>query len=187
MSAALDRRAVLLGGLAGMVLPAWGVAPKGASPEVDVWRAQVILLRHAEKQAGDDPELTEAGYEAARALAALLSSAGVNYLEHSPYRRTAQTLGPLVELTGIEPEVADPRDADALRERITALPDGAVAVIAGHSNTIPPAVVALGGELADLDAKGHIHEQVYDRLFVVSLSRVGVGPLVASTLELRTG
>lgn len=187
-----DRRAVLLGGLVGL---AWGAAPTRvlAAPADDdaalaepvVWRAQVVLVRHAEKQAGDDPELTESGHAAARWLAALLADAPVSYLEHSPFRRTTQTLDPLVAATSFEPVVADPRDVDALRDRLLALPDGALAVIAGHSNTVPQAVAALGGAVTGLDERGYLDESVYDRLFVVSLVRFGEAPVVAQTLELR--
>ena len=54
---------------------------------------------------------------------------------------------------------------DALRN----LPDGSVAVVAGHSNTVPQIVARLGGEVRDLTRRGFIEDSTYDRLFVVTL------------------
>ncbi len=186
-SATPDRRAALTGGLAALAGLAFaGGASASTRADDDVRRVHVVLVRHAEKQAGDDPELTEAGHAAAARLAALLGGSGVTHLEHSPFRRTAQTLAPLAEASGVEPTVTDPRDVDGLADRLRALSDGAVAVVAGHSNTIPAAVAALGGAVAGgLDARGFLPEEVYDRVFVVTTCRAGDGPWITSTLELH--
>ncbi len=190
-----DRRRVLLGGLAGLALPALaagrpvpriGAVQEESGPSgPSTWGVQVVLVRHAEKQTGEDPELTEAGHSMARGLASLLSAAPVSYLEHSPFRRTQQTLAPLAVAHALAPRVTDPRDVEALRDRLHALPDGAVAVVAGHSNTLPQAVRALGGSIDGLNEKGHIEDPVFNRMFVLSLRRREDHPVSTSCLELR--
>ena len=109
----------------------------------------VIVVRHAEtagsSRTGGDPKLSESGMQRAEALAELLEHAGVTHLYSSQFERTKAVLAPLAEASGLEVESLD---ADALKEqieRIQALPPGSVAVIAGHSNTVPAMVLALGG------------------------------------------
>lgn len=109
----------------------------------------VIVVRHAEtagsSRTGGDPKLSESGEQRAVELAKLLEHAGVTHLYSSQFERTKAVLAPLAEASGLEVESLD---ADALKEqieRVQALPPGSVAVIAGHSNTVPAMVLALGG------------------------------------------
>ena len=52
----------------------------------------IFIVRHAEKEAGDDPGLTAQGLERARRLEELLSNARIDALFSSEYRRTRDTL-----------------------------------------------------------------------------------------------
>lgn len=153
----------------------------------------VVLVRHAETagstRTGGDPELSEAGRGRARALARLLAHAGVTRLFSSEYARTRATLAPLAEALDAEVEVVSARDGAEQVERLRALPPGSVAVVAGHSNTVPGLVRALGGEVADLE-EGRLRHAEYDRLFLVTLpSGVALPPgdVAVQTLELRYG
>jgi phosphohistidine phosphatase SixA len=145
----------------------------------------IILVRHAEKQAqAGDPPLSSAGQARAEALARMLADAGVIGLSATPYRRTRLTLEPLAERIGLEVEI-DPVDlsdperyaaelAGSLLERFR----GGVVVVAGHSNTIPLLLEALG-----VTGPGNLDEDEYDDLFVVYVA-TGAPP---SVLHLHYG
>ncbi len=137
----------------------------------------VFLVRHAE--AGDthegDPALTELGRRRAEALAALLEHVGVTRLYSTEYRRTRETLAPLAARVGLELTVVPGAALAEQVEQLRQLPAGSVAVVAGHSNTLPALVRGLGGVVSE----EVLPSFAYDRLFVVVQS---APPLV---LELR--
>lgn len=153
----------------------------------------VIVLRHAEKDAsGDpaDPHLAEAGQRRAKALAALLRKSGASALFASEFHRTRDTLAPLATELGLTVESLPARDPAALVKRIDALPAGATAVIAGHSNTVPAILAALGAEWPGVVENGkpkNLAEDAFGRVFVVSLPPAEARAHVATTtLELST-
>jgi len=146
----------------------------------------VILVRHAEKAADDprDPNLSPAGEARARALAGMLAQAGVTHLFASEFKRTQATLRPLATAAGREVLVVPAADQAALVAAIEALPAGSIAVIAGHSNTVPALVTALGGALRGTvpsPTGPQLPDDAYDRLFLVILPARGE----VQTLELR--
>lgn len=110
----------------------------------------LFLVRHAEKAAAPpkDPTLSEAGSARAEALADLLGDAGVTHLFASEFQRTQLTLAPLAQRAGKTVTVVNAGDPAALIATLQALPPGAVAVVACHSNTLPPLVRGLGGTLS---------------------------------------
>jgi len=85
--------------------------PKGAT--------EIILVRHGASEAAfpdtpfplidgrADPNLSDAGYEQASALADRLASEEITRLFVTPLRRTHQTVAPLAQSTGLEPAVVD--------------------------------------------------------------------------------
>ena len=167
---------VVLFALASMGL-AWTAQdgpPKEGDPK-DQRSVTVIAVRHAEKGADDprDPGLTDDGEERAAALAKLLAHAGVTHLYSTSYRRTQATVAPLATSLELEVTSYDPRGLTSFAEDLRKLSPGSVAVVSGHSNTTPGLVLALGGEIKDLN-KGRgapsLGEEEYDRLFLVTLS-----------------
>ena len=162
--------------------------PKDDDP-TDHRPVTVIAVRHAEKAADDprDPGLTDGGEERAAALAKLLSHAGVTHVFSTPYRRTEATVAPLATDLELEVTSYDPRRVTSFAEDLRRLSPGSVAVVSGHSNTTPGLVLALGGEIKDLN-KGRgapsLAEEEYDRLFLVTLPGTE-GP--TSCVELRYG
>lgn len=136
-----------------------------ASPEVA--RASgdgtytIYLVRHAEKQAGDDPSLTDAGLERAQMLSEILSDEGVEKIWSSDYRRTRETAAPLAARLGLDLEIYDASDLASLADRLTA--EGLTALVVGHSNTTPQLA-----ELLDA-APGEpiVEANEYDRLYVI--------------------
>lgn len=125
----------------------------------------VVLVRHAEKaDDSKDPPLTDAGKARATCLAELLAAATVTDVLSTDYQRTRDTVAPLAAAHGRTLEVLGDADAEGWAARLRALPPGALAVVAGHSNTIPVLVHDLTGqEVAIADGE-------YDRLFVLALA-----------------
>jgi broad specificity phosphatase PhoE len=123
----------------------------------------VLLVRHAEKvDNSKDAALSEAGLARARALAECLRSAGVTAIYTSEFQRTIKTAEPLAQKLGLEPQVVAAGDWKELTERVRALGEESVALIVGHSNSVPDLIAALGGP-KDVE----IPDPEYDNLFVL--------------------
>jgi phosphohistidine phosphatase SixA len=123
---------------------------------------QIWLVRHAEKQSGDDPSLTPQGALRAEALADLLDDADIARIHSSDFRRTRETARPLAERLGVEVELYDPRDLPGLAARLRA--EGGRHLVVGHSNTTPQLTEALGGD----GGTPIVEATEYDRLYLVS-------------------
>lgn len=129
----------------------------------------VILVRHAEKaDQSADPALSEAGQARAAALAAELADAHPGYVFVSPLQRTALTAAPTAVANALTPEVfslagGGAAHVAAIADRIHALPEDAVVLVVGHSNTVPLIARALGYEAADMP------DCEYDRMTVLDL------------------
>jgi len=118
----------------------------------------IYLVRHGEKLAGQDPDLSPRGQERARHVAAVLHRAGITAIFSTPTARTRQTAAPLAQQTGIAVQLYDPAAPRALVEKVRGL-SGAVVVV-GHSNTLPELVKLFGG------APGaEIADDEFDRLY----------------------
>ncbi len=168
------REAVALAGglLAGTAALSLAGSPRAASRQRS---ATVILVRHAEKEddGTDDPPLSEKGKRRAEALAGLIHAAGVTRILANKYRRTTETIAPTAERLRLAPERYRARDTEGLVQRLANLEDVACALVAGHSNTLPAIVRALGGELKGLDSRGNLDEREYDRVIVLTLLSSG--------------
>lgn len=122
----------------------------------------VFLVRHAEKQTGEDPALTEAGSKRADALADLLIDADITQIHSSDYQRTRDTAAPLAERLGMSVDLYDPRDLPGMAEQLLA--GEGTHLVVGHSNTTPPLVDLLGGE----GGTPIVEATEYDRLYLVT-------------------
>ena len=139
----------------------------------------VILVRHAEKvDASADPVLSEAGRRRAFDLAVALGDADLTHVFTSPLQRTVLTARPAAEAHAINPEVISfegGTEAHVRRvaDRVRALPDDAVVLVVGHSNTIPLIAGALGetgpSEMRDCE---------YDRLILIPVEDDGDSPAI---------
>ena len=134
----------------------------------------VIIVRHAEKaDASADPVLSEAGQARAQALAAALTDAHPSVILTSPLQRTRLTAAPTADYHSTAPEAVPlaggvETHAAAVAARVRALPEDAVVLIVGHSNTVPAIARALGyAEAADMP------ECEYDRMTVLHLTGDG--------------
>jgi broad specificity phosphatase PhoE len=149
-------------------------APSAAPPTV------VILVRHGEKgtQPAQDPPLSEAGAERARALVAVARDAGVTAIITTQYERTRKTAEPTATALRITPEVVAAGPAavhgKAVADQVLKHAGGTVLVV-GHSNTIPAIVGALGAPLPR-----ELCDSEYDQVFVVVLGDTGPPRLIRS-------
>jgi broad specificity phosphatase PhoE len=135
------------------------------SPSCDT---TLLIVRHAEASSGDDPELTEKGIARAARLAEVAKDAGVTVAYATQFRRTHDTAMPLVEASGAK-LIEVPVDRAAIKEQTIALGKRVVAehagetiLIAGHSNTVPMLVEALGGKPVP-----EIAHDEHDRMYIV--------------------
>lgn len=136
--------------LAALLAPACALAEPSA----------IYIVRHAEKGTeSKDPDLTADGQQRARNIATILQHAGIAHVFSTPTARTRQTAQPAAERSHVAVEAYDPRNPQALVDKVRAL-DGAVLVV-GHSNTVPDLVRAFGGAEADKE----IPDAEYSRLY----------------------
>jgi phosphohistidine phosphatase SixA len=139
----------------------------------------VLLVRHAEKNTNaeydthdQDRPLCQPGTDRAQELAHVAGRAGVNVIYHTEFDRTRLTIEPLdaVVSDNVTHQYAA-RDLDALVSDIR-LDVGKVIVVAGHGDTVPSIIEKLGvkTQLDGLDDTGHIPNNEYDNLYVVTLT-----------------
>jgi len=147
------------------------VLAMGLSFSTDPASAQTVyIVRHAEKASDTerDPVLSEAGLARAGAVAALFADDGPDLVVVSPLQRTRLTAAPTIDASGAFVTIS-PLDAgvDAhvaiIRQGVLALPEDAIVLISGHSNTVPLIARALGYETPDMP------ECEYDRLIRIEL------------------
>lgn len=147
----------------------------GSSAAAEV--TTVVLVRHAEKEEGDDPGLTAAGRARAADLAHVLSEGGVDAVYASQFRRTQETAGLVATSADLEVQVVDARDVDGLATRLRTEHPGQTVLVVSHSNIIPEVIRALGADATE------IPEEEYDDLFVVLVDGAGS----ASAVHLNYG
>lgn len=118
----------------------------------------IYLVRHGEKAAGKDPELTAQGRLRAQNIATLLHRAGIQAIFSTPTMRTLQTAQPLAARLKLPVQQYAAETPKALVDKVKSL-RGAVLVV-GHSNTLSELVTLFGG------APGtEIADDEYDRLY----------------------
>lgn len=105
----------------------------------------LLLVRHADidlPPTSADPSLNHAGRERAEALAHVAGAAGVTTVFTSSRTRTVETVEPILKALGIQAREMPAAAAVAREARAGKL--GPVVLIAGHSNTVPEVIAALG-------------------------------------------
>lgn len=158
---------------------ACAVTPKAAAPAPQT-PTVVLLVRHAEKEPGDDPPLTPAGEARARALVEVAGRAGVSAVYSTPTRRTRATAAPLAAQLGltVREREAGPKQVPAFAAALREEARGRTVLVVGHSNTVPQLVEALTGVRV-----APVADAEYDRLYVLTLPAAGTPGL----LEVRYG
>ena len=141
--------------------------------------ATIILVRHAERNAGMSPDvlLSPPGEERARQLARVLKDANIQAIFTTEVRRTQQTAEPTAQQFHLQPVIIPAKDLDTLVSRLQALPDDQTVLVVGHANTVPLVAERLGAAVPALS------DTEYDRMIIV----VTRGKAKPAILTLRYG
>jgi len=139
----------------------------------------IYIVRHAERVSDDTQSLLSAeGHARAARLADILRDAGITAVFVTEYERTVQTAQPAAARLGLTPAVNKADDTPALIAKVRALGPVARVLIAGHSDTVPKILAALGYATPVTIAKGE-----FDNLFVVMPGKAPGEPPVVLRLR----
>lgn len=125
-------------------------------------RASIVVVRHAEKEAGEDPGLTTVGLSRARALSRLMGARRTAAVYATTARRAQETAGPTAVAAALS--VISYADVSQLVAELHQVQDGRQVLVVGHSNTVGPIIQGLG-VAAPID----IGEE-FDNFFVIGLT-----------------
>lgn len=128
-----------------------------------------ILVRHAEKQMGDKPELTDDGKTRADRLAFMLERVDLDAVYSTRTKRTRGTAGPTAAAHDLSVIDYDPQQLQAFAHDLKRLYKGKTVLVVGHSNTTP----ALANYLASTDRFPRFSELDYTNYYVVTIPRIG--------------
>jgi broad specificity phosphatase PhoE len=163
--------------------PLWLLALAGillAAAAIIYWNSAttttIVLLRHAEKQVGtpDDAPLSPQGELRATRLAQMFGDAEafgrVKQIYVTDTRRSQQTVASLAQRLNLKPVVVDAQTSSGdLARRLLRENRGGLAIVVGHSNSVPQLVA----RLAQADKVPAIGEEEFDTLYVVTVPTIG--------------
>ena len=157
--------------LAGSSLPGSIAANQAVQPKT------IILVRHAEKMVvppeNKDPDISVQGEARAKEIARMFSASGITAIYATQFKRTQQTVKPLAERLRVPVTVLEAKKTSDLVSQIRARGAGETIFIAGHNNTVPEIIAALGGPSLPI-----IPETDFDNLYILTLQTDGVTKLV---------
>lgn len=136
--------------------------PEGISPQTKIY-----LVRHAEKDTGNNPQLTAAGRKRAGDLLHILQNKNVQRIYATQFRRTQQTGDSLRIQLHIDTLLykADTTGETVYNKIIAAGDGGKTILIIGHSNTVPKIIRRLGA--AGFPAND-IPDNEFDNLYLLT-------------------
>ena len=103
----------------------------------------------------------------------MFADSGVNAIYATQYKRTQETVKPLSDRLGLPVTVVNSSGTSELVRQIHAEHRGQTILIAGHNNTVPEIIAALGGPQLPV-----IPESEFDNLYVLTVYRTGKAKLV---------
>ena len=125
----------------------------------------LVLIRHADVTpvaGNNDPVLNAAGQARAQALRHVLADTGVETIFVTRFQRSRSTARPVAADLGLTPSVID--EVDAVVAAIGDLPAPSVALVVGHTDTLPKIIAGLGGPaIPPIGAPEFDHLYVHDR------------------------
>ncbi len=128
----------------------------------DVSDKVYILVRHAEKDKGDDPHLTQEGLNRAQKLSTILKGPQNMNIYSSDFNRTKETVQPIAERLQEEVMIYNARKLDDFKRDLDTNSEG-IHLIAGHSNTTP----TLANKLCNCSVFPSIDESDYSNIYIV--------------------
>ncbi len=137
----------------------------------------LILVRHAEKRIvppeNKDPDLSPAGVARAEELVRMFGDSGIAAIYATQYKRTQQTVKPLADKLNIPVTLIEAKKTAELVKQIRSRNAGQVVFIAGHNNSVPEIIAALGGPQLPI-----IPETEYDNLYILTVQSDGTTRLL---------
>jgi phosphohistidine phosphatase SixA len=137
----------------------------------------LILVRHAEKlivpPENKDPDLSLAGQARAQELVRMFGDAGIAAIYATQYKRTQQTVQPLADKLALTVNRVDAKETAQLVKQIRSRNAGQVVFIAGHNNSVPEIIAAMGGPHLPI-----IPETEYDNLYILTVYGDGAVRLI---------
>lgn len=125
---------------------------------------QYYFIRHAEKaDSSKNPDLSEKGLERAQEWKALFSEINFDAVYSTDFKRTLQTINPIVSENGKLLKTYNPQLVDI--ETFKKETMGKTILIIGHSNTIPKMV----NQIIKENKYGDIAENQFSNLYIVTL------------------
>jgi len=137
-----------------------------AQPVLANKNTKIYIVRHAEKEIGNDPGLTVAGKTRAGDLMRALKNKGIRHIYVSQYRRTQMTADSMRIQLGIDTihYIADTTGLDLLKKIMAHDDLQSTILVVGHSNTIPKIIRRLGVENYPQE---YISDDEFDTLFLL--------------------
>ncbi|MFT3908576.1 MAG: histidine phosphatase family protein [Ferruginibacter sp.] len=144
----------------------WVMAQENTFPD----NTNIYLVRHAEKEAGRDPQLTEVGKKRAGDLVRTLKDKKISRIYVTNYRRSWMTADSLRLQLGIDTVVYIPDTTGVgLLTKIKENNDfGKTILVVGHTNTIPHLIRVLG---VDDYMTNDIPDEEFDNLYLVQYKK----------------
>jgi broad specificity phosphatase PhoE len=144
---------------------------------IDQGQMTLILVRHAEKAIvppeNKDPDLSPAGQARALELVRMFGDSGITAIYATQYKRTQQSVKPLADKLGLTVNKVEAKQTAELVKQIRSRNAGQVIFIAGHNNTVPEIIAAMGGPTLPI-----IPETEYDNLFILTIQSDGSATLL---------
>ncbi|HUS11645.1 MAG TPA: phosphoglycerate mutase family protein [Pyrinomonadaceae bacterium] len=165
--------------ICGLILIAFSAATifPAAITAIDQPSTTIILVRHAEKQIvppeNKDPDLRPAGVARAQELVRMFGDSGVTAIYATQYKRTRQTVKPLADKLGMPVTQVEAKETAELVKQIRARGSGQMIFIAGHNNSVPEIIAAMGGPKMPI-----IPETEYDNLYILTIHSDGSAKLL---------
>lgn len=165
--------------ICGLILIAVSAATvfPAAITAIDQPAMTIILVRHAEKQIvppeNKDPDLSPAGVTRAQELARMFGDSGITAIYATQYKRTRQTVKPLADKVGMPVTQVEAKETAELVKQLRARGAGQMIFIAGHNNSVPEIIAAMGGPQMPI-----IPETEYDNLYILTVQSDGSAKLL---------
>lgn len=137
----------------------------------------IILVRHAEKEAGPDPILKSEGSIRATQLAKTLKNIDLSAIYSTQLNRTILTATPTAESKSMDIRYYDPSNLEAVATEIVSQFPNQQVLIIGHSNTNPDLLNILIGR----NDYQMIPDDQYDDLFIVNVKTIGSAEVIHLT------
>jgi broad specificity phosphatase PhoE len=153
------------------------VSPGSVTANQDVPPKTIILVRHGEKKIvpseNKDPDLSAEGEARAKEIARMFGGSGIAAIYATQYKRTQQTVKPLADRLRLPISRVEAKKSSDLVGQIRARPAGQTIFVAGHNNTVPEIIAALGGPSLSI-----IPETDFDNLYILTIQGDGITKLV---------